>query len=240
VHLCSFGTEKIDGGSDSGRGDVSPQPGRVGGAVGASTIELDAGSAQQSAMIRGGVGAQIRHLMVSRVDVHVHLLSARVGVVMKTYWRLNGESFKLERNERASPLIARAISAQAPQQGNGRAPRPASAHGPWRVRTPTTVSIQTAQRPHKDTPGRGDTGQHLMRSLTARNCRGDTRGSFIDSDASTSPLQPDSQSTLSLGSGHCSLRSPGADVATQLIRTRPAVSGRAELGCDRTRRKAES
>jgi hypothetical protein len=67
---------------------------RVRGAVGATATELDAGSAQQSAMIRGGVGAQLRHLTVRRVDLHVHLLSARVGIVMKTYWRPNGECFE--------------------------------------------------------------------------------------------------------------------------------------------------
>jgi hypothetical protein len=57
-----------------------------------SAIELDAGLAQQSAIFRGGVGAQLRHL-TTRMVFHVHLLSARVGAVMKTYWRPNDETF---------------------------------------------------------------------------------------------------------------------------------------------------
>jgi len=70
-------------------------------------------------MIHGGVGAQIQHQTVGRVDVHVHLLSARVGIDMKTYRRLNGESFEPERNERARPLIVRAVSPHALQRSNG-------------------------------------------------------------------------------------------------------------------------
>jgi hypothetical protein len=58
-------------------------------------------SAQQSAITRSGRGAQHRHLAVRREDVHVHLLSARVGSTMKTRCRRNGESFERERNKRA-------------------------------------------------------------------------------------------------------------------------------------------
>jgi hypothetical protein len=54
--------------------------------------------------IRGGVGAQLQHL-TARMVFHVHLLSARVGVVMKTYWRPNDETFGQERNEPAWPLL---------------------------------------------------------------------------------------------------------------------------------------
>jgi hypothetical protein len=53
-------------------------------------------------MILGGVGAQLRHLMVHRMDLHVHLLSARFGTAIRTYWRANGEGFEKERNECAS------------------------------------------------------------------------------------------------------------------------------------------
>jgi hypothetical protein len=56
-------------------------------------------------MVRGGVGAQLQHL-TARMDLHVHLLSARVGIDMKTYWRPNDEALGQERNEHASSLIA--------------------------------------------------------------------------------------------------------------------------------------
>ena len=53
-------------------------------------------------MIRcGSGGAQHRHLTVCRVDLHVHPLSARVGIDMKTYPNQNGEQFGQERNEPA-------------------------------------------------------------------------------------------------------------------------------------------
>jgi hypothetical protein len=104
-----LGTERVEGGRDDERGGTTPfaRKRKSEGAIDASTLGLDAGSAQQSAMIRGGVGAQLRHLTVRRVDVHVHLLSARVGIDMKTYWRRNGENFQQERNERASPFTVR-------------------------------------------------------------------------------------------------------------------------------------
>jgi hypothetical protein len=70
----------------------------------APAIELDAGSAQQSAMIRGGGGGARHQHRIARMDSHVHLLSARVGVIMETYWRPNDETFEQERNEHASPL----------------------------------------------------------------------------------------------------------------------------------------
>jgi hypothetical protein len=64
------------------------------------------GSGQQSVSIRGGGGgggAQHRHLTVRQVDLHAHLLRARVGNIMKTYRRQIGEHFEPERNERAVP-----------------------------------------------------------------------------------------------------------------------------------------
>jgi hypothetical protein len=44
-------------------------------------------------MILGGVGAHLLHLTVRPMGLHVHLLSARFGMVIKTYGRLNGEGF---------------------------------------------------------------------------------------------------------------------------------------------------
>lgn len=58
-------------------------------------------------MIFGGFGAHLRHLTVRRIGLHVHLLRARFGIVIETYWRPNGEDFERERNERALPLISR-------------------------------------------------------------------------------------------------------------------------------------
>jgi hypothetical protein len=60
-------------------------------------------SVQQGAIARGSRGAQQdQHQTVRRVSLlHVHLLSARVGDVIKTYRRQNGEDFERERNERA-------------------------------------------------------------------------------------------------------------------------------------------
>jgi hypothetical protein len=57
-------------------------------------------------MIRcGSGGAQHGHLTVRRMGIHVHLLSARVGAVMKTYLYENGETFERERNEPAPRSI---------------------------------------------------------------------------------------------------------------------------------------
>lgn len=99
------------------------KPKRAEGAQLRFPIELDAGSAQQSAIVRGGVGAQLQHL-TARMVFHVHLLSARVGVAMKTYWRPNDETFGQERNEPAWPLLVRVSSAQAPPERKWKTPLP--------------------------------------------------------------------------------------------------------------------
>ena len=55
-------------------------------------------------MTQGGVGAQLRHLVVRGMHLHVHLLRARFGIVMEPYRQPNGEGFERERNESASPF----------------------------------------------------------------------------------------------------------------------------------------
>ncbi len=103
--------EEVLKGCDNGRGDAATRrrgaggPKARGGAVGGRP-RARCWLAQQSAIIRGGaVGAQHRHLSLRRLDLHVHLLSARVEVVMETYRRKNGERFEPERNERAPHSI---------------------------------------------------------------------------------------------------------------------------------------
>jgi hypothetical protein len=69
--------------------------------------ELNAGLVQQSRMIRGGAGARLRDLAIRPIDLHVHLLGARVEVVMKAHRRRNGEGLRRERNDyarRTEPL----------------------------------------------------------------------------------------------------------------------------------------
>ena len=88
----------------SGRGGAAPLARRSERAQLAPATESDAGLAQQGAMIRGGVGAQLQH-RTARMGCHVHLLGARVGIDMKTHWRSNDEIFGQQRNEHASPLI---------------------------------------------------------------------------------------------------------------------------------------
>ena len=104
VHPLLLGTEDevLTEGVTNGRGDRAPVTREVrGGAVGAR-LRARCWLAQQSARIRSGSsGALHQHLMVRQMDLHVHLLSARVGSVMKTYSRQIGELFERERNDRA-------------------------------------------------------------------------------------------------------------------------------------------
>jgi hypothetical protein len=98
----------IDGRCDSGRGAAAPSaPKSVKRRPYGARPCARCWSARQSAITRGGAGAQHRHLTVRRTDLHVHLLSARVGVVIKTYRRHNGERFEEKRNERAPRSVRR-------------------------------------------------------------------------------------------------------------------------------------
>jgi hypothetical protein len=107
---CSLGIQRerkgsIDEGCHNGRDGAARQwPEGVGGAMGAR-LGARCGSAQQSAVTRGTSGAQHRLVTVRRVDLHVHLLSARVGFIMKTYRHENGECFERKRNESAPQSV---------------------------------------------------------------------------------------------------------------------------------------
>lgn len=76
-------------------------PGGVGRAVG-ERPRARCRSAQQSGDVRSGGGTLHRLLTVRQVNLHVHLLIARFGSIMKTYRHRNGERFERERNDRAS------------------------------------------------------------------------------------------------------------------------------------------
>jgi hypothetical protein len=89
VHLCSLGTELKCGRTKWGHGAAKQRREAAGcqGRRSARRCRTRCWLAQQSAMIRGGVGAHLQHLTVRPMVLHVHLLSARFGIVIETYWR---------------------------------------------------------------------------------------------------------------------------------------------------------
>jgi hypothetical protein len=93
---------------------------------------------------------------------HVHLLSARVGIVMKTYRRANGENFEQERNECASPLIVR--PSRAFDEVTRGAPQPACAQ----AKGAAFLAKVTSRGGQRRSPGRSFRGPGQVLALPWR------------------------------------------------------------------------
>jgi hypothetical protein len=156
-------------------------------AVASTMLAVSRGGSAQLSVITRGRGAQHRLLTVRPVDLHAHLLSARVEVVMETYRRRIGEQFNRERNECAPRWSGgRLLCAMGLRVGVERGTailvrRTPACPGPYWPSPQADRTALIGSAGHHPSPGEGEPRQALMRS------RGSPSPVVLGPDRSPSP-----------------------------------------------------